>query len=412
MSEKIIPTEEELVSAIKSIKLEHPEAGIKTVTSQVLTQQPEWQVSEKRVKKYMQSTGLTNSSGTPKEPVKSGLADDPSVPVSYIDPKLDFKSVSDCVVARMVDPVTGKGLFAARDIKKDEVIFTETPFSYFPPWEAFQLTRNGNACGLCCKPIMYPNRLTQHCGHCNVYYCSKDCRIKAWETFHQLECTHLNNKIGSFITFCELEKWQAPMAVSRIYAQLILAHQRGELDQVMGHLDAFATVSQEERQAKETEWIFMEVPTRELWTKARNLLRDAYKIPPKRCKITKPLPDDLLESLFEKEETFLNFLGKFNINNQNGGMYLVHSHINHNCYPNVSIDYPQKNSQYKITVRAIREIRKDEQLFETYVNPRWNKETRQTYLDKSYLFTCKCERCEKDIPLTDELRQGLRLRGD
>lgn len=91
-------------------------------------------------------------------------------------------------------------------------------------------------------------------------------------------------------------------------------------------------------------------------------------------------------------------------------MYLVHSHINHNCYPNVSIDYPQRQSQYVITVRAIRDIKKDEQLFETYVNPRWNKETRQTYLDKSYLFTCQCERCKTDGPLTDELRSGLRLR--
>lgn len=193
---------------------------------------------------------------------------------------------------------------------------------------------------------------------------------------------------------------------------MILAHQRGELDQVLGHLDAFATVSQEERQAKETEWIFMEAPTRELWTKARDLLRAAYKTPSKRCKITTPLPEALQQKLFDDEETFLNYLGKFNINNQNGGMYLVHSHINHNCHPNVSIDYPQRNSQYKLTVRAIRDIRKGEQLYETYVNPRWNKDTRQTYLDKSYLFTCQCDRCVNDTPLTDELKRGLRLRDE
>jgi hypothetical protein len=411
MTDKVIPTEEELVSAIQQIKLENPEAGIKTVSNQLTSKQPAWQVSEKRVKKVMQTSGLTNAPST-KQPVKSGVADDPSVPVSFIDPKLDFKSVSDAVVARMVDPVTGKGLFAARDIKKDEILFTETPFVYFPPWEGFSLARSGNACGLCCKPLLYPNRLTQHCGHCNMYYCSKECRTTAWDNFHQLECTHLNSGIAAFMSFCQMEKWQAPMAVSRIYAQMILAYQRGELDQVLGHLDAFATVSQEERQAKETEWIFMESPTRELWTKARDLLRAAYQNPSKKCKITKPLPEALSAKLFDDEETFLNYLGKFNINNQNGGMYLVHSHINHNCYPNVSIDYPQRNSQYKITVRAIRDIKKDEQLFETYVNPRWNKETRQTYLDKSYLFTCKCERCETDGPLTDELRQGLRLRAE
>jgi hypothetical protein len=411
MSEKVIPTEEELISAIQQIKLDTPEAGIKTVTNSILTKEPLWQVSEKRVKKYMQASGLTQS-GAGKEPIKSGLADDPSIPVSFIDPKLDFKSISDAVVARMVDQVTGKGLFAARDIKKDEILFTETPFTYFPPWEGFSMARTGGACGLCCKPILYPNRLTQHCGHCNMYYCSKECRSHAWETFHQLECQNLNKEISKFINFCEGEKWQAPMAVSRIYAQMILANQLGELEQFMGHLDAFATVSQEERQAKETEWIFMEQPTRELWNKARNLLSNAYKSPSKNCKITKPLPDQLIHKLFDEEETFLNLLGKFNINNQNGGMYLVHSHINHNCYPNVSIDYAQRHSQYKITVRAIRDIKRDEQLFETYVNPRWNKETRQTYLDKSYLFNCKCDRCMNDLPLTDELRQGLRLRGE
>ena len=285
MSEKTIPTEEELVSAIQSIKLETPEAGIKTVTSQILKKKPLWQVSEKRVKKFMQASGLTQSGY--KEPVKSGLADDPSVPVSFIDPKLDFNSVSDAVVARMVDPVTGKGLFAKRDIKKDETLFREQPFVFFPPWEGFQMARSGQCCGLCCKPILYPNRTTQHCGHCNLYYCSKECRTHAWDTFHQLECTHLSSEIGKFIAFCEMEKWQAPMAVARIYAQMILSHQRGELETMLGHLDAFATVSQEERQAKETEWIFMEQPTRELWTKARDLLRNAYKVPHKRCKITK-----------------------------------------------------------------------------------------------------------------------------
>ncbi|KAG1407820.1 hypothetical protein G6F60_001910 [Rhizopus arrhizus] len=405
---KTIPSEEALVEAIQKIKLETPEAGIKRVTTIVLEQQPDWQVSEKRVKKHLQQCGLIQSA----QPVKSGLADDPSIPVSFIDPKLDFKAVSDCVVARMVDPVTGKGLFASRDIKQDEILFTEEPYVYFPPWEGFSLARSGHVCGLCCKPILYANRLTQHCKHCDMYYCSKSCRATAWDQFHQLECTRLNPAITPFMNFCEGERWQAPMAVARIYARLILAHQREELADVIGRLDAFATVSQEERQAKETEWIFMEQPTRELWNKARDLLRAAYKQPPAKCKISQGLPEALKEKLFEDEETFLNFMGKFNINNQNGGMYLVHSHINHNCYPNVSIDYPNPKSQYKIAVRAVRDIKQGEQLFETYVNPRWNKETRQTYLDKSYLFNCKCERCEKDLELTDELRKDLRLRAE
>jgi hypothetical protein len=252
MSDKVIPNEDELVQLIQNIKLEQPEFGIKKVTQEIVEREPQWQVSEKRVKKYMQLQGLTQGSSI----IKSGVAEDPSIPVSFIDPKLDLKAFEK-VVARMVDPVTGKGLFAAEDVKKDDIFFTEAPFVYFPPWEGFNLARGGNACGLCCKPLLYPNSTTQHCGKCGVYYCSKQCRSTAWDTFHQLECTNNNPKAGDFINFCQMENWQAPMAVARIYAYYILANQRGELEKVMGHIDAFATVDQAERQAKETEWIFM-----------------------------------------------------------------------------------------------------------------------------------------------------------
>ena len=157
----------------------------------------------------------------------------------------------------MIDPVTGKGLFAARDIKANETVFEESPFMYFPPWEGFNLAREGSACGMCAKPFMRLSRLAVRCPHCDMTYCSRTCKSLAWETFHRLECTRMNPAMKDFQNFCEAENWSAPMAVSRMYAHMILAHQRGELDTVLMHYDAFATVNQAERQAKETEWIFM-----------------------------------------------------------------------------------------------------------------------------------------------------------
>ncbi|KAI8071035.1 hypothetical protein BC940DRAFT_317419 [Gongronella butleri] len=420
MDNKRVPEEDELVQAIQQLKVDHPEWGIKSIHSHITQDRQDWQVSDKRIKKLMQSAGLTGSPGAGNSTaapaldasvVKSGVEDDPSVPVSYINPKLDIQAVAPKVEARMVDNVTGKGMFAATDIAKDEILFTETPLVFFPPWEGFNLARSGNACGLCCKPFMTAMRVGARCKHCDMAYCSKQCLSTALETFHQLECTGLNPAMGDYMNHCAKENWQAAMVVARIYAHLILAQQRGELDAVLLNYDAFATVNQAERQAKETEWIFMEHPTRELWTKSRKLLNKALNPPPKKCRITKPLPPALAKSLFDDEDTFLNYLGKFNINNQNGGLYMIHSHINHNCHPNVAIEYnPTARSQYKLMVRAIRDIAKDEQLFESYVNPRWDKETRQNYLAKSYLFDCKCDRCETDGPLTDELRRGLRLR--
>ncbi|KAI9312580.1 hypothetical protein BX666DRAFT_1865785 [Dichotomocladium elegans] len=405
--EKIVPSEKELVDAIQRIKISNPEFGIKKVTSQVTQDQPTWSVSEKRVKKFLQAQGLIQHSVQ-----KSGVEDDPSIPVSFIDPKLDLKSVSTNVVAKMIDKVVGKGLFAARDIAANEIIFQETPFMYFPPWEGFNMARVGDACGLCAKPFVRQSSLAVRCSHCDMRYCTRQCKSIAWESFHQLECTRLNPAMIDFMNLCENENWIAPMAVSRMYAHLILAHQHGKLETVLSHYDAFATVNQAERQAKETEWIFMEHVTRELWEKTYKLLKKAYYPPPKKCKISNPLPEPLAKKLFEDMETFLDYLGKFNINNQNGGMYLVQSHMNHSCLPNVAIEYPNKMSQYKLSVRALRPIKAGDQLCETYVNPRWDKETRINYLDKSYMFKCNCERCEKDIPLTDELRREMRLRSE
>lgn len=89
MSE-IVPSEAELLNVITSIKQAEPELGIKKVLAAVNAQQPTWTVSEKRVKKLMQSLGLVQSTHL----VKSGIEDDPSVPVSFIDPKLDLKATS------------------------------------------------------------------------------------------------------------------------------------------------------------------------------------------------------------------------------------------------------------------------------------------------------------------------------
>lgn len=92
--DKIIPSQDELLEAIQKIKISNPEYGIKKVTQQLGQDQTNWTVSEKRVKKLLQANGLTNT----QQPVKSGVADDPSIPVSFIDPKLDLQSVSTNVV--------------------------------------------------------------------------------------------------------------------------------------------------------------------------------------------------------------------------------------------------------------------------------------------------------------------------
>lgn len=105
-----------------------------------------------------------------------------------------------------------------------------------------------------------------------------------------------------------------------------------------------------------------------------------------------------------------------------GGLYVLHSHINHSCDPNISIRHlDQRTALSRITVLARRDIQPGEELYISYVNPGLPLESRRQQLLEWGFGHCKCDRClaeEKDpdrqvaqtaVPddLERELKQGL-----
>lgn len=125
--EKRIPEEDELVTALNAIKLSHPDYGVKRILTTLGEDQPAWSVSEKRLKKVLQAQGLMNRADAPAanatsanepEPEKSGVEDDPSIPVSFIDPKLDLKSVSTSIVVCMKKKKKENGETRERGLKR------------------------------------------------------------------------------------------------------------------------------------------------------------------------------------------------------------------------------------------------------------------------------------------------------
>ncbi len=60
-SDKIQPTPEDLLACISAIKQEHADYGIKKVHSEALVRNPNWTLSENRVKKFMQDNGMSAS---------------------------------------------------------------------------------------------------------------------------------------------------------------------------------------------------------------------------------------------------------------------------------------------------------------------------------------------------------------
>ncbi|KAG0073670.1 SET domain-containing protein 5 [Podila epicladia] len=404
----ITPEAPALIALITKIKEAEPGLGIKKVLSQIQTQEPTWLVSEKRVKKLMSEAGIATA--------VVELEVDESIPVSHIDTTVDVGTLTKGLVkAKMINKVIGKGLFAAQDIPKDTVLFTEFPFIYAPPMKRFNMILSGDACGLCARSIKFGNVLICACPACSrVKYCTKACRQTAWDSFHRVECLGMNPNIKEYINHAVEEDWMAAIGALRCYERILIANETSpeELDSVIKHLDAFATISQEERQKKDTAWDMMgSVPAHALWDKSVALLIKGLKFPLKSTgkagvpALTKPLPKKLEETLFTKD-TFLKFVGRYNLNNQAGGMYLLHASLNHACMPNTAVDHPAAGTNYGVSIRLARDVKRDEQLQITYCNPMWKKDARQEHLRTEYQFTCKCKRCtgSDDTPGDDLLR--------
>ncbi|KAG0048141.1 SET domain-containing protein 5 [Gryganskiella cystojenkinii] len=408
----ITPDAAALTERIAEIKKTDPGLGIKKVLSTIQAQEPTWLVSEKRVKKLMSEAGIAVASAEGEV--------DSSVPISHIDTGVDISALTNGLVAtRMINRVIGKGLFATQDLPKEKILFTEFPFVYFPPMKRYNMTLKGEACGLCARTIKAGGIYSCGCPKCGrIKYCTKACRDTAWDSQHKLECGALNPALRDYINLCVKENWNAGMGALRCYERILIANEESpeELDRVLKHLDAFATVSQEERQKRESSWDMMGSESqRQIWEDALKALIKGCRYPLKVTAkdtpsvLTKPLPEELSKTLFSME-TFLKFMGRYNINNQDGGLYLLHSGLNHACTPNAIIDHPGAGTNYGVSVRLARDIRRDEQLQITYCDPRWGRETRQQYLKTEYMFTCKCKRCTgSDDSLTEEIKTALKL---
>ena len=103
-----------------------------------------------------------------------------------------------------------------------------------------------------------------------------------------------------------------------------------------------------------------------------------------------------------------------------GGLYTLHSHLNHSCEPNASVRHlDQRAALARITVIAKRDIQVGEELVVTYVNPQAPYQVRQNELQGWGFGTCACPRCvqeaqkssgrdERELAdLVNELKAGL-----
>jgi hypothetical protein len=79
------------------------------------------------------------------------------------------------------------------------------------------------------------------------------------------------------------------------------------------------------------------------------------------------------------------------------GTFPIASLLNHSCYPNCIVIFKKS----EISVIALRDIPKGDELTIAYIDPITNYAARQKDLRERYYFECKCEFCGLKLPITN-----------
>lgn len=200
----------------------------------------------------------------------------------------------------------------------------------------------------------------------------------------------------------------APNALAHCIAKLILANEKGddsdELKECRGFLSSLAEMSLEKR----SENVGAKVD-HELWRAAFEQLCKAFREPIESNTLSRvvkrPLSPELVPELFDYD-AFLRGLGRMSLNLEtHGGLYMLHSHINHTCDPNLSIRHlHQRVSLSRITAIARYRIEPGDELTITYVNPNMGVRARRQALREWNWGQCDCARCIREAKLVDSAK--------
>ncbi|KAG7194813.1 SET domain-containing protein 5 [Scheffersomyces spartinae] len=396
--EQIIPHERQIVDSVIAIWKEDKDfegLGMAKLHALVKKRHPSWSVSEKRVKSLLKKYGLANN----QEQFTYALDI-----TSEMTPDIDMPDKVHIVMTSK----RGKGLYAKKNIAKDEVIWEESQLFFVPPLANVKLMSTGKACAYC-GILLSSKRAFKgglDCNVCQEVWCSQNCKkidhllhISLKHNVYHPGGNKLKKQIDAacFLDlqdYCAKEQWNALYAITLIYAQIIQ-----DKTGVKGkQFKAMARVSQEIRYRAlnssagafdnmQGGALFVQEQQEELW-------RDGFE----KFKLVFPKTDvDYKEFMF--------MLGTYNINNLDLCMYLTQSHLNHNCEPNTKVIlFPQSRTR-GLQVIAARDIKAGEELTTTYVNPLYPVQQRQRELRVNWGFVCGCQRC-KDEAKSRERRKS------
>ncbi|GAV55387.1 hypothetical protein ZYGR_0AV00180 [Zygosaccharomyces rouxii] len=389
-AESIVPSSQEVCDSILLIWREEPASEdyeLEELLKVVKERHGEWKLSVESLRKLLQSHSLYASD----EKKLQIYSDKVRVP----EMEEDKVKLPRNVKVGFISGNKQRGLFATHDLKAGDMIFEDLPLAVVPPMDKLVLMQSGKACPLCGSSVNH----SQHtiimngldCGECGAVWCSKNCKkndLTHTTLRHtRSRCKQINlNGWKKYESFCKQHVFVAAYSLGIIYACMVL--EKNGKNSVCPKFQVLAEVSQRIRKKSSdstnlggtldvSSGAFTSEDPEPVWTEAFSLFKEAF-----------PDFDDI------DMETYLNCIGKFNINQISGQIFPVFSFINHDCEPNVRYEIDDK---LRLKLYARKPIKKGEELLTTYVNPLHGVKLRRRELRVNWGFLCQCDRCNREL---------------
>ncbi|XP_038070799.1 SET and MYND domain-containing protein 5-like [Patiria miniata] len=382
---------------------------------------------------------------------------------------LNARDAADCtknegICVRFIDNLRGKGVFANRDFKSNDTLFTENPLvcAQFLWNEFYRYT----ACEFCMRSMetaqdmarrlsANPSLVLPHpecctlqsekhtaCPQCQVPYCSTECRDQAVAQYHQVLCVGQSPPDPEHPLVVLQETWKnmhyppETASITIINKMIATVKQAQKKEHVLSAFNQFCQKANNEEQELAhkllgsqfqeqidtlqgmlagalyedciSQW-FTPEGLRSLIAligmNGQGVGTSSLSVYVHNCDAL-DLPGDERQAL----DSFIDQLyvdieresGTF-LNCEGSALYQLQSCCNHSCQPNAEIQFNDNNST--LTAVALRDITEGEEICICYLDEcsrERSHHSRQKILRENYLFHCSCVKCLEQCDDADQ----------
>ncbi|KAJ1957609.1 mitochondrial import receptor subunit tom20 [Dipsacomyces acuminosporus] len=261
------------------------------------------------------------------------------------------------------------------------------------------------------------DKVVLECTKCHeAVYCSEKCRQDAYDAYHQFLCPSASNPVALEFAQATRDTHElAPILIAKFFGTLVDREKKKELARALGD-----SADEEAKDDEYTTWEHLErmrylelVPTTndgKMLSKLGKLMSSSVPglsefVTEERYTMLKGKLDynayavhtaDGVEVPAETEATHVSdTVRDDHVSSAVGlSLYLVASHLAHDCDPNAQIVFPENTD--KAAIKALKPIAKGDELRISYVDVSLDKEARHKVLKGSYRIDCTCKKCQSE----------------